>query len=137
MSCFFDTNILLYAQESGSKADRARALLRGGGKLSVQVLNEFAAVSVRKFGRRWADIDEALEDALDLAEAPMPVTLKTHAAARVLAAAHRLAFYDALIVAAALEGECETLYSEDMQAGRRFDQLTIVNPFADRPRQKK
>ena len=139
MSAFFDTNILLYAHESGAKADRARALLACGGKLSIQVLNEFAAVSVRKFRRTWAEIEEAVEDALELVDAPIALTLKTHAAARSLAATHRLAFYDALIVAAALEGECETLYSEDLQAGRAFGQMKIINPFANasRPRRKK
>ena len=41
MSAFFDTNILVYAQQMDGKGDQARALLAGGGKLSVQVLNEF------------------------------------------------------------------------------------------------
>jgi predicted nucleic acid-binding protein len=36
---------------------------------------------------------------------------------------------DALIVAAALEAGCDTLFSEDMQHGRKFGGLTIVNPF--------
>ena len=40
-----------------------------------------------------------------------------------------LAFYDALILAAALEAGCETLYSEDFQPGRRFGDLTVINPF--------
>ena len=44
MSAFFDTNVLVYAQQLDGKADRARALFATGGKLSVQVLNEFAAV---------------------------------------------------------------------------------------------
>ncbi len=41
-----------------------------------------------------------------------------------------LSFWDALIVQAALEGSCKTLYSEDLQAGRRFGELEIENPFA-------
>ena len=43
---------------------------------------------------------------------------------------HRLSFWDALIVQAALEGNCKTLLSEDMQHGRRFGDLAIQNPFA-------
>ena len=31
--------------------------------------------------------------------------------------------------AAALEAECEVLYSEDLQSGRKFDRLRVVNPF--------
>ena len=45
VSAFFDTNILVCAQQNGAKADKARALLAAGGILSVQVLNEFAAVA--------------------------------------------------------------------------------------------
>lgn len=41
-----------------------------------------------------------------------------------------LSFWDSLIVAAALDAGCTTLYSEDMQHGQRIaDQLTIVNPL--------
>jgi len=46
-----------------------------------------------------------------------------------LARDHAFAFYDALVVAAALEAGCDTLYSEDMQHGRGLAGLTIVNPF--------
>ena len=53
----------------------------------------------------------------------------THANAVALARDHSVAFYDALIVAAAIEAGCETLYSEDFQHGRRFGDCTIVNPF--------
>jgi predicted nucleic acid-binding protein len=35
-----------------------------------------------------------------------------------------------LIVAAALEGGCSLLYSEDLQSGRNFGDLRIENPFA-------
>jgi predicted nucleic acid-binding protein len=48
-----------------------------------------------------------------------------------LARDHRLSFYDALIVAAALEAGCDTLYTKDMQHGRKFGGLTIVNPFIE------
>ena len=48
MSAFFDTNLLVYAQQTGRKAVRARTLFAGSGKLSVQVLNEFTAVARRK-----------------------------------------------------------------------------------------
>jgi len=44
--------------------------------------------------------------------------------------AHRLPWYDSLIVAAALEGRCSVLYSEDFQHGQRFGDLLIENPFS-------
>ena len=131
MSAFFDTTILVYAQQGGGKADRARALFAGGGKLSVQVLNEFTAVSRRKQGKEWREIGEAISDLLLLVEPPLALTLDLHAAARGLAEDHGLSFYDALIVAAAVEAGCDILYSEDMQDGRRIGGLVIANPFLE------
>jgi predicted nucleic acid-binding protein len=131
LSAFFDTNILVYAQQANGKADRARALLAGGGKLSVQVLNEFTAVSRRKQRREWREISEAIVDVLAVVDTPLALTLELHAAARAFAEDHRLSFYDALIVAAALEAGCDTLFTEDMQHGRKFGGLTIVNPFLE------
>jgi predicted nucleic acid-binding protein len=131
LSAFFDTNILVYAQQTGGKADRARALFTGGGKLSVQVLNEFTAVSRRKQGRDWSEIAEAISDVLTVVDPPLPLTFGLHAAARALAEDHRLSFYDALIIASAIEAGCDILYSEDMQHGRTFGGLGIVNPFLE------
>ena len=131
MSAFFDTNILVYAQQTGVKADRARALLAGGGRLSVQVLNEFTAVSRRKQGKEWREIGEAISDLLVLVEPPLALTLDLHAAARALAEDHGLSFYDALIVASAVEAGCDVLYSEDMQDGRTIGGLVIANPFLE------
>jgi predicted nucleic acid-binding protein len=129
VSAFFDTNVLVYAQQGDGKADRARALFATGGKLSVQVLNEFAAVSRRKQKRDWREIAEAISDVLALVDPPLALTLELHAAARALAEDHRLSFYDALIVAAALGAGCDTLFTENMQHGRSFGGLSIVNPF--------
>ena len=131
MSAFFDTNILVYAQQAGGKADRARALFAGGGKLSVQVLNEFTAVSRRKQQRDWREIAEAVSDVLTMVDPPLALTLDLHAAARALAEDHRLSFYDALIIASAIEAGCDILYSEDMQHGRAIGGLAIVNPFLE------
>jgi predicted nucleic acid-binding protein len=131
VTVFFDTNILVYAQQAGGKADQARALVAGGGKLSVQVLNEFTAVSRRKQRRDWREIAEAISDALALVDPPLALTLDLHAAARALAEEHLLSFYDALIIAAAIEAGCDTLYSEDLQHGRSIGGLAIVNPFRD------
>ncbi len=129
MPVFFDTNILVYAQQSGPKGEAARALLAQGGIISVQVLNEFAAVTTRKFGRTWPDVAAAIGDILALVEPPVPLTLALHHAARDLAASDHVSFYDALIVCAAQQSGCDRLYSEDLQAGRQFGALRIVNPF--------
>ena len=132
MSAFFDTNILVYAQQTDAKGDRARELFAACGKLSVQVLNEFTAVSRRKQRRDWREIDEAVADVLTIVDPPLPITLDLNHAARALAQDHQLSFYDALIVVTAIEAGCDTLFSEDMQHGRSIGGLVIVNPFLDR-----
>jgi len=131
VSAFFDTNILVYAQQTGGKADRARALFSGGGKISVQVLNEFTAVSRRKQRRDWRAIAEAIDDVLTVVDPPLALTHDLHTAARKLAEEHGISFYDALIVASAVEAGCDVLYSEDMQHGRSIGGLAIVNPFLE------
>jgi predicted nucleic acid-binding protein len=131
VSAFFDTNILVYAQQADGKADRARALFADGGKLSVQVLNEFVAVSRRKQRRSWAEIAEAIDDVLTMVDPPLALTHDVHRVAREFAEEHRISFYDALIVASAIEAGCDILYSEDMQHGRSIGGLAIVNPFLE------
>jgi len=42
---------------------------------------------------------------------------------------HGLSFYDALIVAAALEASCTRLYTEDLQHSQKIEGLLIQNPF--------
>jgi predicted nucleic acid-binding protein len=59
------------------------------------------------------------------------ISVLTHEAALALARDHSVAFYGALIVAAALEASCDTLFTEDMQRGRKSGGLTIINPFIE------
>jgi predicted nucleic acid-binding protein len=129
MSRFFDTNILVYAQEASPKGDIARLLMEQGGTISIQVLNEFASVMKRKYSRTWAEIEAALQDVETVLEDIRPITLAHHHKAITLARDHTLSFYDALIIAAALDAECDVLFSEDLQHGREFGALEVVNPF--------
>jgi predicted nucleic acid-binding protein len=128
---FLDTNVLVYT--FGQRDDRtpiAEALLTAGAVISVQVLNELAAVARRKLKMPWSDVAAALEAIKVLCPAPLPLALATHETALRLAVAHDFHIYDALIIAAALESECTTLYSEDLHAGQVIDgRLTIRNPF--------
>ena len=129
MKAFFDTNLLVYAQEAGARGDRARELVAEGGLVSVQILNELASVLSRKLKRSWVEIADVLDDVLAALDDPIPLTLPLHLAALEFARAHRVAFYDALILAAATEAGCDRLYSEDFRHGRRFGNCRIVNPF--------
>ncbi len=128
---FIDTNILLYLlSEDSNKADRAETIVRAGGTISVQVLNELANVTHRKLAMSWMEINELLSLIRSLC-AIEPLTIKTHDRGLFVAERYKLSVYDAMIVAAALLGECKTLYSEDMQDGLLIDnQLRICNPFS-------
>ena len=129
MSAFLDTNILVYAQQTGTKATISQSLIDQGGTISVQVLNELANVLRKKQGRSWRDIELLFDDIDNTLDPALPLTVKTSRAALALVRDDGFAFYDALIVAAAIEAGCDTLYSEDMQHGRNISGLTIVNPF--------
>lgn len=127
---FFDTTILIYAiSEGDARTSTAERLLASGGSLSVQVLNEFAAVAKRKLRMSWTEIAEALDAARALCESPLPLTIEVHDAALRIAERYGYHIYDSLILAAALDAGCDVLYSEDMQDGQQIDSLTIRNPF--------
>jgi predicted nucleic acid-binding protein len=129
---FFDTNVLVYAvAENDLRSAQAEELLASGGVLSVQVLNEFVSVARRKILMSWKDVREALDAFRILCPSPLPITIEMHEAALRIAEKHGYNIYDALVVAAALEAECATLFSEDLHDGQMIDgQLTIRNPFA-------
>jgi predicted nucleic acid-binding protein len=56
--------------------------------------------------------------------------LQGHQGGLAVAERYRFSFSDALIVAAALESGCTTLFSEDLQDGQVIDRtLTVRNPF--------
>ena len=133
MTVFFDTNILVYASvQDDPRQAIARHLLRGGGLISAQVLNEFVNVARRKLKFGWAEIHSALLAVRSAFPVPSSITVATHDLAVALAERHKFAFYDALIVASALEAKCDTLFSEDMQHGMMVGgSLRIVNPFVD------
>lgn len=130
-AAFLDTNILIYATlQPDRRSDTARSLLARRSAVSVQVLNEFASVARRKLRRGWPEITQALGLICELIAPPLPITIDTHQAALKLAAATGYHFYDALIVASALEAGCDTLFSEDLQDGRVIaGRLTIRNAF--------
>lgn len=127
---FFDTNVLVYlASDDPAKADRAEATIAQGGTISVQVLNELANVGRRKMRLSWPQTRAFL--ALVRGLLPVrPLTVEIHEAGLALAERYGLAPYDAMIAAAALDAECDVLWSEDMQDGLIIDdRLRIANPF--------
>lgn len=129
MTAFLDSNILVYAYSTHARRARAVVLLAEGGVISAQVLNEFTNVLRNKQKQAWPVIESALASVRLRFPEIVPLTADTHAAALALARDHGFFFYDGLIVAAAIEAGCDTLWSEDMQDGRVVGGLTIRNPF--------
>jgi predicted nucleic acid-binding protein len=127
---FFDTNVLLYLlSEDESKADRAEELLAGGGVISVQVLNEFAAVASRKLGLSWNEIRDILSPIRAVCEI-VPLSLETHDRGIEIAERYGFSLFDAMIVASALHAGCGILYSEDLQHDQLIsNRLRVRDPF--------
>lgn len=127
---FFDTTILVYAfAQDAHKTPIAEELLSSGGVISVHVLNEFVAVARRKLGMSWAETTDAVAAIRSLCEPPVAITIDVHEEALRIAQRYKYHIYDSLVLAAALQANCTTLYSEDMHHGQKIDLLTIHNPF--------
>lgn len=131
---FVDTNVVLYALVPGQeRAATAERILSEHPLLSVQVLNEFVDVLRRKIRWSWDQIEQGLVLVHQLCGPPVALTHTTHQTALQIAQRYEFRIYDALIVAAALEAGCTTLYSEDMQDGQKIHSITLRNPFAFSP----
>jgi predicted nucleic acid-binding protein len=75
---FFDTGVLIYiASDDAAKADRAEAMVREGGAISVQVLNEITNVARRKMKLSWRETTGFLSSLRELLTVH-PVTVDTH-----------------------------------------------------------
>ena len=78
MTAFIDTNVLIYANGADEKSETARQTILAGGVISVQVLNEFAAVLRRKFRLEWDVIADALADVRAALGPVRPVDVEIH-----------------------------------------------------------
>jgi predicted nucleic acid-binding protein len=133
---FLDTNVLVYAYDdsSSAKQQRARELVETLANderalLSTQVLQEFYVVVTRRLQVPVLEdvAQEAVETLLALPIVQVTPALIVDGIRR--SRVDQLALWDALIIEAALAGGASVLYSEDLQDGRRFGDLQIVNPF--------
>jgi predicted nucleic acid-binding protein len=120
---------LYFASAEPVKAARSAALLRQGGVVSPQVLNEFASVSLGKKRRlTFVEVRTTLNAVLACCLVT-PLTVETHLTGLTYAETHRLSLYEAMIVASAVLAGCSVLYSEDMHNGRVIDGVTVTNPY--------
>ena len=122
---------MLYLISADAKAGKAETLLDAGGIVSVQVLNEFASVASRKSKMTWPAIRETLATIRAGCEV-IPPTVEIHEGGLSIAEKYGFSFYDSLILAAAAQAKCRTVYSEDMRHGQVVQGVTIRNPFKER-----
>jgi len=136
MNIFFDTNVLVYAVDAGDPArqeiaiDRfARAVKDDTVMLSTQVLQEFYNITTRKLKPPLSAREAAGQLSQLCAFEVVGSTADSVLAATDLAQKHRLQWWDALILEAAIRGNADVLVSQDGQHGQRFGRLVIENPF--------
>lgn len=141
-SVFLDTNILIYAIESGGpdpdKTAAAQSLTRRGDViLSTQVLGEFyrAVTSPRRLvplthaeAVAWIQLWKR-HDVRDISMSHVDHALE-------VAGRFQISYYDALIIAAARLANCDIVYSEDLNAGQDYGGVRVVNPFLEIPAQE-
>jgi len=134
---FLDTNIFVYSFDRTSKAKARvaqelihRAIATGKGIVSSQVVQEFFNVALRQFETPMSlsDAEQYLAITFRPLLAVYP-SVNLYGEALRLQKQHSVGWYDSLIVVSALQGQCATLYSEDLQDGRKFGDLTLRNPF--------
>jgi predicted nucleic acid-binding protein len=137
---FVDTNVLIYCRDASEAEKQQRALewmrhlwTTRSGRLSIQVLQEFYAVVTGK-------LDPGLDPEIARADVrslltwkPVRIEADVIEAAWLLQDRHSLSWWDALIVSAAQVAGCGYLLSEDLQAGQRFGNVVVVDPFQSVP----
>ena len=136
--CLLDTNVLLYAISDAPgeapKRDAARKLMaQDNWGLSVPVLQEFYVNTTRakkpksKAAMTLAQAGNAVQHIM--AYPVVPNTSALLLQAMELQKIHQTSFWDAMVIAAAHELGALTVYSEDLNHGQRYGNITVVNPF--------
>ena len=134
---FIDTNIFVYQLErlDARKTDIADGLIEHGiatqtACISFQVIQECINTAIRKAEVPLTE-DELRKYLVDVL-APLyrvQPDIRLYQKSLEIRFRYRFGFYDALIVAAAVEAGCKTLYTEDLSHGQQVEGVTITNPF--------
>ena len=134
---FLDTNIFVYSFNSGEKKKQkvsleliSNALDKQIGCISYQVVQEFLNVATRKFVKPLSipDCIRYLNSVFEPLCVVYP-SIELYNQALEISERWQYSFYDSLIITAAINSECSTLYTEDLHHGQKIKNLTIVNPF--------
>ncbi len=136
MQCFVDSNLFVYAYDHAQPAKQRHAaevlaalVLPRRGVISTQVLGEFSAVCGIKIADPLdaLELDEAIEDIATMWRVRQ-ISLPTIGQAIRLRDRYRINYWDAQILATALEAGCECILTEDVLAAR-IEGVTYLDPF--------
>jgi predicted nucleic acid-binding protein len=133
---FFDTNILVYANDSGERAKQktARELIKNSlnkqnGVISIQVLSEFWVTVTRKIRKQLsADIAEKEIELFRLMEIVI-MDYQVFKDALRFQRIMQISYWDSLILAASNISGCKFIYTEDLNHGQKVSGMEICNPF--------
>lgn len=133
---FVDTNVLIYAHDRSArlKHEQAKALLRDlwdsrRGCLSVQVLQEFYVNVTQKVAQPLtSEVASQIISELGVWRVHRPGVEDVLDAIRIQNR-YQISFWDAMIVASALQLGCQIIWSEDLNPGQLYDQAVVTNPF--------
>jgi len=127
---FIDSNVMIYAyfKQDEKKQRVSKQLIAQNAVISTQVLQEMTNTLHRKMKVDYSIVRSILQECLQNCDINTN-TSDTVFLALDIAKRYSFSFYDSLIIAAALESKCTTLYSEDMHDNQRIENLTIKNPF--------
>jgi len=136
VSCFVDTNILVYAHDrsAGKKHHNAQELLSElwrdrTAAISTQVLQELYVNIRRKAGQPLSTADARSLIADYLRWDVIVNTGESILDAMEIEARYGISFWDALIVQAASASGAQVLYSEDLADGQAYGTVRVVNPL--------
>lgn len=133
---FLDTNVLAYSIDNRFPEKQRKALdilrkavIKRNAAVSIQVLTEFSNVALKKLGQSPSDVRQ---EVMVWVERLVFVTPSVRHLTRALEihAFCQISIWDALVVAAAEAGNCDTILSEDLSDGQRYCGILVENPFA-------
>ena len=134
---FVDTNVIVYRYDTKDPKKQVRAddwhtlvWNTRSGRLSFQVLQESYATLTRKLKPAMAGADAQQIVRSLAAWRPVTIDLAILERAWILQERHSLSWWDALIVATAQTCQCKVLLTEDLQHGREFGTVRVIEPFA-------
>lgn len=130
---FLDSNIIiyLYSEDEIFKQNKAQEIfsIHNNALISTQVINEVSNILFKKFNLSAIEVEKVILE-IDSNINVIDYTFKTQVKAVRLKDKYGFHYYDALIIATALEQGCSILFSEDMQNGQVIENsLKIINPF--------